>query len=59
MHDTAERLERVEARMHRSAEESPDLLTTARLHARADAVTAEAKKIDDRADHMDETEPAS
>ncbi|MGW4947286.1 hypothetical protein ACWEOZ_37525 [Actinoplanes sp. NPDC004185] len=50
MHETAEALERSEATLHESAEKSPDEATTRRLHDLGDAVTHEAKKIDERAD---------
>jgi hypothetical protein len=49
MHKTAEALERSEATLHESAEQSPDEATTRRLHDLGDAVTREAKKIDKRA----------
>ena len=49
MHETAEALERSEATLHRSAEKSPDQATTRRLHQLGDAVTCEAKAIDERA----------
>ena len=49
LHDTADSLEDAEAVLHRSAEESPDPSTTARLHRLGDQVTARAKDIDRRA----------
>ncbi len=52
MHGTAERLEVAEAILHRSAEESPDPGTTARLHALGDRVTAQAQDVDRRADRL-------
>lgn len=50
MHGTAEQLEVVEARLHRSAREAPDPGTTARLHALGDEVTAQAEDVDRRAE---------
>jgi ElaB/YqjD/DUF883 family membrane-anchored ribosome-binding protein len=52
MHETAEALERSEATLHRSAEESPDEETTRRLHDLGDAVTRQAKDIARRADEV-------
>jgi hypothetical protein len=52
MHDTAEQLEVVEGILHRSAEASPNEQTTHRLHALGDAVTEQARHIDERADQM-------
>ncbi|MFC7530590.1 hypothetical protein [Actinoplanes sp. GCM10030250] len=52
MHGTAEQLEVAEAILHRSAEESPNPATTARLHALGDEVTAQAHAIDRRADSL-------
>ncbi|GAA2710394.1 hypothetical protein Apa02nite_082060 [Actinoplanes palleronii] len=52
MHDTADQLEITEAMLHRSAEESPDPATRARLHALGDRVTARAKEIGRRADRL-------
>lgn len=52
MHGTAERLEAAEANLHRSADESPNDAVTARLHALADQVTAQAQDIDRRADRL-------
>jgi hypothetical protein len=52
MHDTAEALERAEATLHRSADASPDAVTAQRLDRLGDAVTAEAKAIDRRADDL-------
>jgi hypothetical protein len=52
MHQTAERLEVAEEILHRSAEESPNSATTARLHALGDQVTAQAHDIDRRADRV-------
>ena len=52
MHDTAEQLELAEAILHRSAEESPDPATAARLHTLGDEVTAQAHAIDRRADSL-------
>ena len=52
MHSTAERLEEAEAILHRSARESPSDAVTERLHALGDKVTAQAKKIDRRADQL-------
>jgi ABC-type transporter Mla subunit MlaD len=52
MHGTAERLEAAEANLHRSADESPSDAVTARLHALADQVTAQAQDIDRRADRL-------
>nr|WP_296067614.1 hypothetical protein [uncultured Actinoplanes sp.] len=52
MHGTAEQLERAEAILHRSAQESPDPSTTTRLHALGDEVTAQAQAIDARADRL-------
>jgi hypothetical protein len=52
MHDTAEQLEVVEGVLHRSAEASPNEQTTHRLHALGDAVTEQARHIDERADQM-------
>jgi hypothetical protein len=52
MHSTAERLEVAEALLHRSAERSPDAATRGRLHRLGDAVTAEARDIDQRADRL-------
>jgi hypothetical protein len=52
MHETAEALERSEAKLHRSAEESPDEETTRRLHELGDEVTRRAKDIDRRADDV-------
>ena len=46
---TAEALERSEAILHRSAEDSPDQATSKRLHELGDAVTQEAKDIARRA----------
>jgi len=50
MHDTAEALERSEAILHESAENSPDGATRRRLHRLGDEVTRQAKDIDKRAD---------
>ncbi|MEV6492674.1 hypothetical protein AB0M20_29245 [Actinoplanes sp. NPDC051633] len=50
MHRTAEALEHSEAILHNSADKSPDEATTRRLHDLGDAVTREAKMIDERAD---------
>ena len=52
MHDTAEQLEVAEAILHGTAEQSPNSGTTARLHALADQVTAQAQDIDRRADRL-------
>jgi hypothetical protein len=52
MHDTAEALERAEATLHRSADEAADAATAQRLDRLGDAVTAEAKDIDRRADEL-------
>ena len=52
MHDTAEQLEEAEATLHRSADESPNAETTARLHALGDDVTLRARTIDRRADGL-------
>ena len=52
MHRTAAELEETEAALHRSAEASPDRRTCDRLHRLGDAVTAEAKNIDRRADKL-------
>lgn len=52
MHDTAAALEEVEDTLHRSAEAHPNETTAERLHLLGDAVTAEAKKIDRRADRL-------
>jgi hypothetical protein len=60
MHDTAESLERSEAKLHDSAERSPDDETARRLHCLGDEVTRQAKEIDRRADHLTEPgEPAT
>jgi hypothetical protein len=50
MHDTAEALERSEAILHDSAENSPEPETKQRLHTLGDEVTRQAKNIDKRAD---------
>jgi hypothetical protein len=52
MHETAEELEGAEAVLHRSAEASPNETTAERLHVLGDAVTAQAKAIDRRADQL-------
>jgi hypothetical protein len=46
-------LEDAEAVLHRSADASPRADTTRRLHQLGDAVTAEARTIQDRADRLD------
>jgi hypothetical protein len=50
MHETAEALERSEAILHESAEQSPDAETRRRLHRLGDEVTRQAMDIDRRAD---------
>lgn len=50
MHETAEALERSEAILHESAEESPDAETRRRLHRLGDEVTRQAMDIERRAD---------
>jgi hypothetical protein len=57
MHDTAEALERSEAILHQSAEQSPDAATTRRLHRLGDEVTRQAKAIDQRAQAIDPALP--
>jgi hypothetical protein len=52
MHDTAEALERSEAILHESAEQSPDRETRERLHRLGDEVTRQAMNIDKRADAL-------
>lgn len=52
MRRTAAALECTEAVLHRSAEASPDQPTTDRLHRLGDAVTAQAKDIERRADRL-------
>jgi hypothetical protein len=52
MHDTAEALERSEAILHESAEQSPDPETRERLHRLGDEVTRQAMNIDRRADAL-------
>ncbi|MEV8510669.1 hypothetical protein AB0368_38380 [Actinoplanes sp. NPDC051475] len=52
MHRTAEQLEVAEAILHRSAEDSPNTGTAARLHALGDQVTAQAHDIDRRANRL-------
>ncbi|MDI6099354.1 hypothetical protein QLQ12_12200 [Actinoplanes sp. NEAU-A12] len=56
MRDTADQLETVEARLHQSAEESPDPETGARLHELGDEVTAQAKDVERRAGLLAEPE---
>ncbi|WP_436535676.1 hypothetical protein [Actinoplanes sp. HUAS TT8] len=55
MHDTAEKLEVIEGRLHDIAERARGADTTARIHALGADVTAEAAAIDRRADLLDET----
>jgi hypothetical protein len=50
MHDTAEALERSEAVLHETAENSPDEQTRRRQHSLADEVSRQAENIDQRAD---------
>jgi hypothetical protein len=57
MHDTAEALERAEQTLHRSADASPDDATAGRLDRLGDAVTAEARDIDRRADNLSARTP--
>ncbi len=52
MHETAEALERSEAILHDSAENSPDEETRLRLHRLGDEVTRQAVDIDKRADSL-------
>jgi hypothetical protein len=56
MHSTAQQLEDAEATLHRSARRSPDTATGERLDELGDAVTAEARRIDHRADRIDHRE---
>ena len=53
MHGTAGQLEEAEAILHRSAERSPNIDTTARLHALGDQVTAQAQDIEQRAERLE------
>jgi hypothetical protein len=52
MRATAKQLEVGEAILHRSADASPDEGTSARLDALGDKVTAQAHRIDRRADRL-------
>jgi hypothetical protein len=52
MHATADELEVAEAILHHSAERSPDVDTTIRLHTLGDQVTAQAHDIARRADQV-------
>ncbi len=52
MHDTAGALETTEDTLHDSAERTPDPRARARLRRLADDVSAEARKIDKRADEL-------
>ncbi len=49
---TAEALEQAEAGLHRSARNSPDEQQAARLHQLGDEVTAQARDIARRAEHL-------
>jgi hypothetical protein len=53
LRDNAEKLEDAEAVLHRSANASPQADTTRRLHQLGDAVTAEARTIQHRAERLD------
>jgi hypothetical protein len=53
MHATAAALERSEARLHESAERTPDAEVTGRLHDLGDEVTRTAIEIDERADAIE------
>jgi hypothetical protein len=55
MRGTAEELEVAEAILHRSADDSPNAETAARLHALGDEVTARAQDIERRADRLTES----
>lgn len=56
LRSTAEQLEDAEATLHRSARRSPDAATGRRLDRLGDAVTAEARSIDERADRITDHE---
>ena len=52
MHDTAEQLHVSAGTLYRSSQESPNEMTTDRLHALGDDVTDQAHDIDRRADAL-------
>jgi hypothetical protein len=53
LRENSEQLEETEAALHRSAEASPHPESARRLHRLGDAVTAEAHRIEHRADLLD------
>ncbi|GAA2900647.1 hypothetical protein Acy02nite_85340 [Actinoplanes cyaneus] len=57
MHDTADKLEVVEAAMHRSAQAIPDQAIRRRLHDVANQVTATAIDIEKRAEDLPPSRP--
>jgi len=57
MLDTAVALEATEAALHRTADESPDPETAARLDRLGDAITAQAKDIARRAGNLPPNPP--